>query len=123
MNRPEKVFLVDDEQPVLRALSRLLRSQGYTIEAFGSGREFMARYKPSMFGCLVMDISMPEVTGLDVQEWLSGSLPIIFLTGKDDVHERARALERGAVDVLMKPVVASALFKGIEDALARNRGY
>jgi|ERR1043166_4076767 FixJ family two-component response regulator len=119
----QKIFLVDDEPAVARAISRLLRAEGYTVEVFGSGREFMDEYKPGMIGCLVMDFSMPEITGLDVQKWLANSstpLPIIFITG----HElREKALTQAAVDILMKPVTASALVQGIEKALARNRAF
>ena len=125
MNRQQTVFLVDDEPAVRRALSRLLRAEGYTTEVFGSGREFMDNYNPSVAGCLVLDLTMPEVTGLDVQQWLASSgtaLPIIFLTGQDDLPQKVQAMMQGAVDVLMKPVNASALVKGIEEALARDRG-
>ena len=124
MNERPKIFLVDDEPAVTRAISRLLRAEGYTVEVFGSGREFMDKYNAGMTGCLVIDLSMPEVTGLDVHQWLAGSstpLPIIFITGQDDIREQAEALMQGAVDILMKPMTASVLVQGIEKALARNR--
>ncbi len=115
------MFVVDDEPKVLKALSRLLIAKGYTTRVFGSAQEFMDNYEPGAAGCLVLDVSMPRITGLDLQRWLansSHSLPILFLTAFDDIPEGARA---GAVDVLMKPVSARVLITGIEEALARDR--
>jgi two-component system, LuxR family, response regulator TtrR len=120
MNDQKTVFLVDDEPMALRALTRLLKVEGYKTESFSSGREFMDRYNPGMSGCRVLDIMRPEVTGLEVQEWLIHSgipLPVIFLTGKDESEERTEALKRGAVDFLMKPVTATLLVHCIEKAL------
>jgi len=125
MNGERTVFLVDDEPAVLRALSRLLRAEGYTTEVFSSGREFIDKYNPSGAGCVVLDLTMPGITGLDVQQWLASSdrsLPIIFLTALDELPEEVQAMMQGAVDVLMKPVNATALITGIEAALARDRG-
>jgi FixJ family two-component response regulator len=124
MNQKQTVFVVDDEQPVLKAISRLLRAEGYTTRAFGSAQEFMDHYKPGAAGCLLLDLSMPGITGQDLQRWLADScdpLPILFLTASEDIPEGDRATLRGAVKVLMKPVVASVLIAGIEEALARDR--
>jgi FixJ family two-component response regulator len=124
MSKEPTVFLLDDEPAVVKALSRLLRAVGYRAEGFISAREFMENYKPGVASCLVLDLSMPEITGLDVQQWLASSgrpPPIIFLTGQDDLPEKVQAMMQGAVDVLMKPVNAKALLKGIEDALARGK--
>jgi FixJ family two-component response regulator len=121
MNEKRTVFLVDDEPAVLRALSRLLGAEGYRTQVFNSGREFIDKYKPGASGCLVLDLSMPGMTGLDLQEWLRGSgvsLPVIFLTAQNDVRDRVQALMQGAVDVLMKPVAASALLCCIQEAFA-----
>jgi FixJ family two-component response regulator len=123
MKDEQRVFVVDDEPNVLRAISRLLRAEGIRHESFGSGREFMERYNPDVTGCLLIDISMPEITGLQVQQWLVNSgipLPIIFLTGRGDSAERLEALRWGAVEVLMKPVAAKDLFRCIEEALVQN---
>jgi FixJ family two-component response regulator len=125
MNEDQTVFLVDDEPAIVKALSRLLRAAGYRIEAFSSAREFMDHYKVGVGGCLVLDLSMPGITGIDVQQWLAssgGPLPVVFMTGQDDLPEKVQAMMKGAVDVLMKPVSASALLKNIEKALARDRG-
>jgi FixJ family two-component response regulator len=123
MNEKRTVFLVDDEPAVLRALSRLLRAEGYRTQVFNSGREFIDKYKPGATGCLVLDLSMPGMTGLDLQEWLRGSgisLPVIFLTAQSDVRDRVQALMGGAVDVLMKPVMAKVLVRSIQEAFAES---
>ena len=121
MNEQRTIFLVDDEPAVLRALSRMLRGAGYQTQTFNSGQEFMDTYDPNVAGCLVLDRSMPGMTGLDVQRWVTGlcnSLPIVFLTGRDDAHEREQALMHGAVDVLTKPVAARVLLASIQKAFA-----
>lgn len=123
MNDQQTVFVVDDEPKVLKAISRLLRSEGFRTESFGSGREFMRNYNPGAAGCLVLDVSMPEISGLQVQKWLVSSgtaLPIIFLTGHDDNRARAQAFRRGAADFLLKPVTAEKLIGCVEKALAQN---
>ena len=123
MNEQQTIFLVDDEPAVLRALSRMLRAAGYETQVFNSGQEFMDAYDPIMAGCLVLDLSMPGMTGPDVQRWVNGlpsPLPIIFLTGRDDAHEREQALMQGAVDVLMKPGAASVLLGSIQKAFAAD---
>jgi len=125
MNEKRTVFLVDDEPAVLRALSRLLRAEGYRTQVFNSGREFVDKYKPGAAACLVLDLSMPGMTGLDLQEWLRGSgisLPVIFLTAQSDVPDRVQALTQGAVDVLMKPVKANTLIRSIQEAFAEAEG-
>jgi len=124
MNKGQTVFLVDDDPGILKALSRLLRASGYTAEAFGSAQEFMDSYNPGAAGCLVLDLLMPGITGLDLQQWLArsgSSLPIIFLTALDDIPECVKSVKE-ATAVLRKPVGASVLIKAVEDALARDRG-
>lgn len=124
MKEKQTVFVVDDEPAVAKALSRLLRASGYATEIFGSAREFIDCYKPGAGGCLLLDISMPELTGLDLQQWMAASvspLPILFLTALDDSPEKVRAMRDGAVGVLMKPVDANELVEGVEEALAWDR--
>lgn len=118
------MFIVDDEPPVLKALSRLLSAEGYSTRAFGSAQEFMDNYEPGTAGCLLLDLSMPGISGWDLQKWLTDSnqpLPILFLTASDDFPEGDRTMPGGAVGVLTKPVIASVLIAGIEAALARDR--
>jgi len=124
LNEEQTVFVVDDEPTVARAVSRLLRANGYATQVFGSAQEFMEFYKPGAEGCLVVDFSMPGLGGLDLQQWLANSgrpLPVVFLTGLDDIPEAIRAMMDVAVDVLTKPVEADALLEGVEKALSRNR--
>jgi FixJ family two-component response regulator len=120
MNKQGTVFLVDDEPAVVRALARLLRAEGYRTETFNSGRDFMDRYRPGGSDCLVLDLSMPGVSGLDVQQWLTDSghpLPTIFLTAHADFPEQIQTRMDQAAGFLTKPVSASTLVKAIEDAL------
>ncbi len=101
------VFIVDDDEPVRKAVSRLLRSAGIAVAVFASPREFLAQYEPATPGCLLLDITMPDVDGLQLQATLGekGSiLPIIFLTGHGDVSKSVQAMKRGAFDFLSKPV-------------------
>jgi FixJ family two-component response regulator len=114
---------VDDEAPVRRALSRLLRSARLAVTAFGSPEEFLAQYDPHAPGCLVLDLMMPGVDGLELQRALEkrGSLlPIIFLTGRGDVPKTVQALKGGAVDFLTKPVNDENLLAAIRAAIEKD---
>jgi len=121
-------FVVDDDEAVRKAVSRLLRSAGIAVAIFASPREFLAQYDPATPGCLVLDIAMPDFNGLQLQTTLGekGSiLPIIFLTGQGDVSKSVQAMKRGAFDFLSKPVkdkdLLTAVRAGIErDAVARR---
>ena len=122
MGEERTVYLVDDDPAVLRSLARLLRANGYRPEAFGSGLEFVDKYKRDGSSCLVVDLSMPGMSGLDVQQWLLDSgdpLPTLFLTGHYDIPEQMRARLEQASGILEKPVAASVLLKAIEEALKR----
>lgn len=118
-----KVFLVDDDSSVRKALARLIRAAGYTIETFASAQEFFAS-KPETAGvaCLVLDVRMPGVNGLELQEALQAAnvtMPIVFITGHGDIPMSVQAMKAGAVDFLPKPVRAEVLLPAIEQALAR----
>jgi len=116
------VYLVDDDPAILKALARLLRLEGYQTKTFSSGREFMNTYKPDGNGCLVLDLSMPEITGVEVQQWLADSsdpLPILFLTAQDNIPEQVRTSMKRVAGILKKPVSCSELVKAIEDALRK----
>ncbi len=120
----ETIFLVDDDDAVLRAVGRLLRSAGCTVRSYPSAEEFIAAHHDGAMGCLVADISMPGRTGLELQEWLShnqSALPIIFLTGCGDVPTSVRAMKGGAVDFLTKPVEEMELLEAVDAALQRGR--
>lgn len=117
------VFLVDDDPSVLRALSRLMRSAGYAVETFSSPAEFLKRETASRPGCIVVDLCMPEMTGLDLQRAvarLNQALPVIFLTGQGDIPSTVEAMKAGAMDFLTKPVDDRALLDVIARALARE---
>jgi len=117
------VFLIDDDPSVRRALARLIRSAGYQVETFGSARDFLDREaEGSGTACLVLDIRMPGLSGLDLQRELlaaNATLPIIFITGHGDVPMSVKAMKAGAVDFLPKPVHEKDLLLAIEQALAR----
>jgi FixJ family two-component response regulator len=121
-NQPT-VFLVDDDCSVRRALARLLKSAGYQAERFASAREFLEQYHPGGFGCLVLDVQLPGLSGLDLQEELAAAechLPIIFITGHGDIRMSVRAMKAGAVDFLPKPFQGQDLLDAVQRALARD---
>lgn len=123
MNDPiRQIYLVDDDPAILQALSRLLRSAGYEPIGFTSAKDFIKSYHPEAQGCLVLDFSMPGITGLELQQWLVRSnspLPIIFLTARGDIPGSVQAMKLGAVDYLIKPVTETDLLKAIQEASRR----
>lgn len=119
-----QVYLVDDDAAVVKALCRLLRSAGYEVCSFSCAEEFMERYNSDAPGCLLLDISMPGINGLELQQWLVQShspLPVIFLTGHGDIPASVRAMKNGATDFLTKPVDENDLLKAIQEASQRQR--
>ena len=115
-----KVFVVDDDAAVRKALSRLLRSAGIGVATFASPTEFLAQYDPATPGCLVLDIAMPGFNGLQLQTALGekgSTLPIIFLTGHGDVSKSVQAMKHGAFDFLTKPVKDRDLLTAIRAAI------
>ena len=120
--QPSTVYLVDDDPEVLRATERLLASAGMTVAAFQSPRAFLASYDDRTPGCLVLDLAMPELTGVEVQRALAERgklLPIVFLTGRGDIRTCADAMKNGAVDFLTKPVDDADLLAAVARALDR----
>lgn len=116
------VFLVDDDASVRKALTRLIRSAGYDVQAFASARKFLDNARNEDAACLVLDIRMPGLSGIDLQRELQTAnaiLPIIFITGHGNVPTSVKAMKAGAVDFLPKPVKDNDLLKAIEQALAR----
>jgi FixJ family two-component response regulator len=119
------VFIVDDDSSVRRSLARLVRAAGFDVETFGSAREFLARPRYDGVSCLVLDVRMPDVTGLDLQETLAAAgqrVSIVFITGFPDVRARGAAMEAGAIDFLSKPVNDRDLLDAIERVVTRSRG-
>jgi FixJ family two-component response regulator len=121
---PPLVLVVDDDPSIRTSLTRVLASAGYTVEAFASAEEFLVR--PSYPGpcCLVLDVRMPGLTGIQLQEMLGARrrrVPIIFVTGYADVPMSVEAMKAGAVDLLTKPVDDRALIAAIRRAVARDK--
>jgi RNA polymerase sigma factor (sigma-70 family) len=118
------VYLVDDDPSVRKALTRLVRSAGYVVQAFPSARDFLESVciSDESSGCLILDVRMPGLSGLDLQRELqvaNAVLPIIFITGHGDIPMSVRAMKEGAVDFLPKPVKDEDLLSAIESALQR----
>ena len=117
------VFVVDDDPSVRKSLTRLLSSAGYTVEAFASAREFLARESYAGPCCLLLDVRMPGLTGLALQEALAAAgrrMSIVFVTGHVDVPMSVKAMKGGAVDLLTKPVDDKDLLKAIQRAVAKD---
>ncbi len=114
------VFLLDDEPGMLKALERLLRAEGFDVRPFARARDFLEAYRPGEDGCLVLDVSMPELDGMELHRQLAQagiSLPVVFLTGRGDIPMSVRAMKAGAVDFLTKPVNDSDLLRAVRAAL------
>jgi len=119
------IFIVDDDASFLKSLSRLLRAGGYTVQTFDSAKGFLERPDQEAPGCVVADLQMPGLNGLELQEALektSNPLPVIFMTGQGDIPTTVRAMRRGAEDFLTKLAPKADLFEAVERALRRNTG-
>jgi FixJ family two-component response regulator len=114
------VYLVDDEPDMVKALSRLLRAKGFDVRGFTSARAFLDARRPEDCACLVLDVAMPELDGLELHRRLVDRgirIPIVFLTGHGDIPMSVRAMKSGATDFLTKPVDADALILAVRNAL------
>ena len=117
------VFVVDDDPSARKSLTRVMRSAGYTVETFASARDFMARAPSVGPCCVVLDVRMPGLTGLDLQEALVGAgrpMPIVFITGHGDIPMSVKAMKGGAVDFLTKPFDVQSLLEAIRRAVAKD---
>lgn len=124
MTPPSLVCVVDDEASIRRSLVRLLASAGYPAEAFASARDYLARPVHPGPSCLVLDVLMPERTGLDLQRALIDSgrdEPVVFITGDGGIPASVQAMKAGAVDFLPKPFQDDQFLDAVERALARSR--
>ncbi|MEA1927691.1 MAG: response regulator, partial [Candidatus Auribacterota bacterium] len=118
-----RVFIVDDDPSVRRGVARLLRSTGFEVEAFTSAREFLERELLDGPSCLVLDVRMDGMDGLDLQEELNArglTLPIIFITGHGDIPMSVKAMKAGAADFLPKPFDDNALLATVRRALKKD---
>ena len=118
------VFVVDDDVSVRESLELLIQSSGCEVETFGSAREFLARPAASVPHCLILDVSLPDVNGIELQRRIAGDrpeMPVIFITGYGDVPMTVQAMKAGAFDFLTKPLGDQTLLAGVRDALERSR--
>jgi len=118
----DSIFLVDDDPAVLKSLARALREEGWIVETFESAEAFLARPGSRTRGCLVLDVTMPGLNGLELQRKLAESgqvLPIVFVTGEGDVPMSVQAIKAGASDFLIKPVSSEVLSGVIRSALEK----
>jgi FixJ family two-component response regulator len=117
------VFVVHNDMSVRASLESLIRCQGWQSETFAFAREFLARPRPVVPNCLVLDVSLRDLTGLDLQKRVAierNDTPVIFVTGHGDVHTSVQAMKAGAIEFLMKPFSDDALLNAIRDGLKRS---
>lgn len=122
MKASRLVYVVDDEPEMVKALARLLRARGYRVSGFTSALEFLGHARHRGPACLLLDVAMPEMDGLQVQEVLrqrGDDIPVIFLSGHGDIPMSVRAIKAGAEDFLTKPVNAADLLRTVQRALQR----
>jgi FixJ family two-component response regulator len=118
------VFVVDDDEPMRRSLENLIRSVGLRVEVFASAQEFLRSQRPEVPCCLVLDVRLPGLSGLDLQKRMAAAdieIPIIFITGHGDIPMTVQAMKAGAVEFLTKPFRDQALLDAIQQALERDR--
>jgi len=119
------VFVVDDDISIREALKNLLRSVGLKVETFGTAQEFLASPRSDGHGCLVLDVRLPGLSGLDLQRRLAEAnleIPIIFITAHGDIQMSVRAMKAGAVEFLTKPFRDQDLLDAVQQAIDRDRG-
>ena len=127
--KPEErpiVFVVDDDQSVREALNALIRSVDLRVETFSSAAEFLSRSEPAGPSCLILDVGLPGLSGMDLQRDLIAAnrpISIIFITAQGDIPMSVRAMKAGAVEFLTKPFLEGDLLDSIEQALARDRAF
>src|SRR5499425_222108 len=123
-DKKELVFVVDDDSSVRESLKNLIRSAGLSVQTFASAQEFLASPLPDVPSCLVLDVQLPGLSGLDLQQELAKAgiqIPIIFITGHGDIPTSVRAMKAGALEFLTKPVNDEDLLDAIQQAIARDR--
>jgi FixJ family two-component response regulator len=118
------VFVVDDDASVLRSVTRLLVAHGFETRPFQSSSSFLDQYDPDLPGCIILDLAMPGLSGLDLQPMLarlSRARQIIFISGRSDVRASVSAMKQGALDFLTKPFDKMELLTAVKEAIARDR--
>lgn len=125
MNSPDcMVFLVDDDPLVRESVADLLGSAGWAVRAYASAGEFIRSNRPDVPACLILDIELPDLSGLDLQQQLARAgieIPIIFITGHGDIPKTVQAMKAGAAEFLTKPFRGPDLILAVKQALARNK--
>ena len=117
------VFVVDDDVSVRESLEAMISTEGWAAECFPSAQDFLARSPTRTPSCLILDVSLPDISGLDLQRQIAGDrldMPIIFITGYGDIPMTVRAMKAGAVEFLTKPFAQDALIGAIRDAIGRS---
>ncbi len=117
------VHIVDDDEAVRQAVSMLVKSCGRNVESYGSAEDFLDGYDPSKPGCLVLDVRMPGISGISLQEMLAKdtmSLPVIIITGHGDINMAVKATKAGAIDFIEKPFKDNDLLDSIERGIAKD---
>jgi FixJ family two-component response regulator len=117
------VYLVDDDENVLKALKRLFLAEGYSVEGYTSAEVFLSHHDPNVPGCAVIDLALPGLDGFGIQRKLTSEVsnrPVVFLTGQGDIPASVRAMKAGAVDFLTKPPDASVLISAVALAIQRD---
>ena len=124
MNGPNPtIFVIDDDAPMRSALSYLLQSAGYKVETHSSAEEFLGREHYDGVGCIILDVRMPGLSGMDLQEKLMRSdyrMPIIFLTGHGELSMGVQAMKKGAIDFLTKPCDDEQLLGAVQSAIEKD---
>ena len=123
-NAADMVFVIDDDESIREALNSLIRSVGLNVATFASAQEFLQSKRPDVSACLILDVRMPGLSGLDLQRDLAEAnihIPIIFITGHGDIPMSVRAMKAGAVEFLTKPFRDQDLLDAIQQALERDR--
>jgi FixJ family two-component response regulator len=123
MNEDSVVYLVDDDAGVLKSMGRLLQAEGFEVRAFQSGQAFLGEHDPGAPGCVVLDMRLPDLGGLALQQALLAAhceRPIVFMTGFGDVADSVQAMKAGAVDFLTKPCDEEDLLRAVHGAVERD---
>jgi FixJ family two-component response regulator len=127
MSDPNRIVFVVDDDPLVRdSVADLLASAGFAVQAFGSAADFIQAKRPDIPACLILDIELPDLSGLDLQTEMASSgieVPIIFVTGHGDIRKSVRAMKAGAVEFLTKPLRDQELFAAVRQALLRDSEF
>ena len=120
------VSIIDDDRGVLKALDRVLRGDGFEVRTFVSAYDFLSQYDPLQPGCVIIDLALPDLNGLELQQKLNQTSPkpsVIFLSGTADLPDGIQAMKNGAIDFLTKPIEAENLLQSVRNAIRKDREF